>query len=260
MKKELSEKKKLIRLIAFWGVCLLVGFGIGWGISVVTKIDNWDPAAVLAAAAPGLSVLLGVVFVLLNAGVLGWGWWTARRCAAQAAVLTADDEDAMDALEGRLSTPMIATSLLMVVDMMLYAVIVYLVLQPAVTKAASNVLFAITCVTFFAGLFGGFAINKRCVDAEKQLNPEKRGSMLDLSFQKTWLASCDEAQQQVIYKAGYQAFRAGNTACMALWMVSVLLMFLLDTGVVPVIMVCAVWLTMQISYFAAANRLERGNG
>lgn len=253
MKKQLSEKTKLLRLIMFWGVCLLVGFGIGWVIASVSKMDSWDPAAYFEAAAPALSLAVVTVYVLLNAGILGWAWWLTCQCKSQAGQLTQEDEERLDALEKRLSMPMVALSVLTIVDMAMYPIIISLLLHASVPKAVSDVLFALDCVVFFAALFGGFALNKRCVDIEKQLNPEKRGSLLDLSFQKTWLASCDEAQKQQIYEAGFHAFRMGSSACMVLWMVSVLLMFLLDTGIVPTVMVCAVWLTLEVSYFAACN-------
>ena len=35
----------------------------------------------------------------------------------------------------------------------------------------------------------------RIVNFTKEINPEKKGSVYDLKFQKTWIASCDEAEQ-----------------------------------------------------------------
>ena len=42
----------------------------------------------------------------------------------------------------------------------------------------------------------GPLIAKLVVDLEKKLNPEKKGSVFEMQFQKTWLESCDEAQKQ----------------------------------------------------------------
>lgn len=260
MKKELSEKKKLIRLILFFVLCLLVGYGVGWLISSVTDLEGWDPAAYLDAAAPALCLALSAVYVLLNVGVVCWSWWELRRSAARAAALGPDDEEALDALEGQLGGPMVVTTLMQVINMALFPTLTWLSLQGSVSAVLRITLVIVNMAVFLAAMFLGFAINKKIVDIEKQLNPEKRGSLLDMSFQKTWMDSCDEAQKQIIHAAGYQAFRAGVTACLVMWLVSLLLMFLLDSGVLPVLCVCAVWLTLQVSYFTAAHRLEHGRG
>lgn len=258
MKKQMSEKKKIVRVALLWCVCLAVGFGAGWLIAIVTRNGSWDPAAYVVSAAPALCLALTAVYVLLNLGVQTWGWATLNKCAKQARALTPDDEDSLETLEEKLGYPMVAASVMQVVNMAFFPVIMRLTLEESVPKATSDIVFAVTVAVFLLAMVAGFALSKKSVDVEKQLNPEKRGSLLDTSFQKTWEASCDEAQKRMIYEGGYRAFQAGSKTCSTLWLIGVLSQFLLGTGVLPILMVCAIWLVLQVSYFTATHRLEFG--
>ena len=257
MKKEMTEKSKLIRLIIFWAVCLIAGIGVGLLIVKVTRTEGWDPKATMAAAAPALSVTLCALYTLANLAALIGSWMLLARLERRAAELGPDDEEALDELEDRLGVPMVVNSVLQVANMAVFPVLLWLVLQDSVSKALGDVIMAVNVLVFLGSMFASFAINKKSVDAEKALNPEKRGSLLDFSFRKTWMESCDEAQKQLIHEAGYQAFQTGSNACLVIWVVSMLLMFLLDTGVLPLLMVCAVWMALQIAYFRAVAKLSR---
>lgn len=258
MKKPVSERAKLRRVLLIWGACGLVGFGAGWLISALSDSENWNPAAFLDRLAPMLTVALCGVFAAFNVIVVFWSFRCIRQVAAQAKTLDPDNEAAYERLERVLSAPMSVTSVMQILDMAFYPVLIELAMRPTVSKEQAMAVFIVATVVFIASLPLFFAIGKKTVDIEKTLNPEKRGSLLDASFHKTWLNSCDEAQKQIIYESGFHAFRTGSNVCMVLWLVSVLLMFLLNTGVLPVLMVCAVWLAMQMTYLRAAARLEQG--
>ena len=258
MKKELSEKKKLLRLILLWTACLAAGVAVGLLVGRTLKGDAPDLPAMLTAAAPGLSTILAIIFALINVLPLIWSWLRLNAIRRQAATLDPDDDETYERLEQQLGLPMVLSSVIQVVDMAFFAVLMDLALQSSISRQRGIILVIVSAVIFLGALFVSFAIAKRSVDQEKQLNPEKRGSLLDLSFQKTWEASCDEAQKQMIHEAGYRAFRAGSTACLALWLITLLAMFALHTGFFPVLCVCAVWLVLQLAYYHAAGRLEHG--
>lgn len=52
------------------------------------------------------------------------------------------------------------------------------------------------------------ALQKQVVDLEKEISPEKSGSVFALNFEKEWEQSCDEAERLMIYRSAYSAFRA----------------------------------------------------
>lgn len=101
-----------------------------------------------------------------------------------------------------------------------------------------------------------FYVSGRVVKLEKQINPEKKGNIFDTKFQKQWIASCDEAEKQMIYQCGFRAYRVGHMVCMLLWVVSLLAQMWLGTGVFPVVCICVIWLAMMLSYQLTSLRLE----
>lgn len=70
----------------------------------------------------------------------------------------------------------------------------------------------------FSLILSGFMIamvisvvsQRALVNLEKELNPEKSGSVFDTKFQTKWLDTCDEGERLIIYKSAYQAFRVMN--------------------------------------------------
>ena len=90
--------------------------------------------------------------------------------------------------------------------------------------------------------------NSFCVKFLKLVNPEKKGSIFETDFNKKWLNSCDEAQKMQVYRAGFVAYNAGIKCCVALWILSLVGMTALDTGVLPVIMTSIFLLVLTVSY------------
>ncbi|MCC8183112.1 MAG: DUF3169 family protein, partial [Clostridiales bacterium] len=86
---------------------------------------------------------------------------------------------------------------------------------------------------------------RRVVDQLREQNPEKRGSVYQFNFQKVWLQSCDEAEQLQIYRAGYQAYKAGVYTCLGLWLAAVIgnLMGWLRWD--SILLVGVIWLVLQ---------------
>ena len=119
------------------------------------------------------------------------------------------------------------------------------------------VLFPICLATFVLGFVWTIWVTNWVVRLEQQLNPEKRGNVFDTKFQKQWIASCDEAEKQKVYQAGFRGYRAGATACMVLWVVAVFAQLWAGTGVFPVLCVCLIWLVMMSASMIESIRLEK---
>ena len=77
------------------------------------------------------------------------------------------------------------------------------------------------------------------VDLERRINPEKRGSVYDMKFQKTWMDSCDEAERAQIGQACYRAYMVGTKVCIFLWVALLILNFVFDFGLLPIAAVLA---------------------
>ena len=71
-----------------------------------------------------------------------------------------------------------------------------------------------------------------------------------MKFQKKWIESCDEMEQQMIYKAAFHAYKVTNYLCLTLWTGFTVLAVVLKISLWPVTIVSAIWLTMAVSYAA----------
>ena len=119
------------------------------------------------------------------------------------------------------------------------------------TYAPFNVvlfLIAVTCIIL---------LEQKVIDLTRRINPEKKGSAYDLKFQKTWFASCDEAEQAQIGQASFQAFRTTTVACMIVYVVLTLINFIAGTGLLPVLTALVIFGVLQVSYLLACIRTRR---
>lgn len=114
---------------------------------------------------------------------------------------------------------------------------------------------------FMAGIIFSLVLSvvgtSKVVNFEKEMNPEKKGSAYDTKFQKKWLESCDEAEKMGIYKASFAAYKAVNTACMILWLVTLVGTTIWDYGIVPVIFIGIIWMVSMVSYYREAMKLSK---
>lgn len=97
------------------------------------------------------------------------------------------------------------------------------------------------------------------VNFEKEINPEKQGSIYDLNFQKKWVNSCDEAEQLNIYQSAYKSYKVVNITCIILWLFCVLGMDIWHFGLMPATMVTIIWLFQTSSYSLESIRLAKNS-
>ena len=98
---------------------------------------------------------------------------------------------------------------------------------------------------------------KKVVNLEKLINPEKQGSIYDTNFQKKWLNSCDELEQLCIYKSGYASFKYTNMTCMILWLTTFFTSQVFHTGLYPVLLIGIIWFVSTLSFQLEAHKLDR---
>ena len=103
-------------------------------------------------------------------------------------------------------------------------------------------------------------LQQKIVDLERRINPEKRGSVYDVHFQKKWMASCDEAEQRQMGQAAHKAFVAATYVCFGLWLALFFLDRVFDTGLLPMVLVLVILGVMQVTYTLECIRLSRKGG
>lgn len=88
----------------------------------------------------------------------------------------------------------------------------------------------------------------RLVKYEKQMNPEKKGNIFSWNFNKEWLQSCDEREKLKLFRAAYYTHLSMQILYLVIFCVLILLSGIVKVGVLPFVILGAVWMFQLLSY------------
>ena len=234
--------KYLLTILLYGLLGGVLGFFTGVaGAAGVAETVRQALDRLLAVCAPWGIVASAVI-------LLGAGWYLYAAAKRRFTAWDGEDEDTMDDVERQLSWALLLTGLMIVLDFFYFAAsIIY-------------ERFLQDLILFLASVAVLVVLQQKIVDLERRINPEKRGSVYDMKFQKTWMDSCDEAERAQIGQACYTAYRMGNKVCVFLWVALLILNFVFDFGLLPIAAVLVVWGVMQTAYALECIRLSKRKG
>lgn len=155
-------------------------------------------------------------------------------------------EEEMNNIETSLSYALWFTSILLILSFFFFAAGAYFSIHSSEDINAADLIY------WFAGFIFAvvctIAAQQKIVNFQKEMNPEKRGSVFDQKFAKEWEKSCDEAEQLRIYKSAYTSYRSVRGTCLFLWLFCVLGANIWDFGLMPVTVISIIWLVQESSY------------
>ena len=201
--------------------------------------------AALTASAPWGIPVTNLVF-------LGMGWRLYAKAKGLYRTWDGEDEDTIDGAEEKLSWALLMSAGALLCDLFFFSV--------AVVYAAGPMVMIAFIVEFFVGVGVATVLQQKVVDLTKKINPEKRGSVYDMKFQKKWLDSCDESERRQIGQACYKAYLAATKVCLWLWVALLIFHYAFDTGLLPAVPVLMVFGVLQITYTLESIRLSRKGG
>ena len=206
-----------------------------------------DMATVLSAVIKFVSMYANLVLTIFSliAVVILY-----RQSKAMFAAWDGEDDDVYKAFEKKLS---IDTIIVGVNQILFFVFMAVGIIRITEIKAKGTVLFdVISMVIFLVGIVASLIFTviaqQRIVNLEKEINPEKRGSVFDTKFQKKWFESCDEAERQQIFEAAFASYKAVNNACMIIIFICLFGVKLWNFGVLPICIVGIIWLVSVLSY------------
>ncbi len=154
-----------------------------------------------------------------------------------------------------------STTLLQVQMIVVYGLFGLQFISYAKGNMTNDAFFASLFAPMMFGLLGmcitiifNMSIQRRNVDLNRLINPEKQGSYFDLKLVKKLEESSDEAEKLVMYRAGYRAFRTMNAMFLVAWIVIILAGVAFEVSIVPMIMVTVMWLISTIVYCAETKK------
>ena len=257
-----TKKKSNLRIMATFFIILAICYISGYLLGRVMKkaegkIDIKSAAEILR---PYLITWLPVFFIAFNIIIFIVSLIIYLKCNRLAKDWDAEDESSsiIDNVERLLNYPLLLSNICMICNFFLYPAIINVSTFGELEIGEFRKLSLIASITFIAGMAFIMIIQNLIVTLEKKLNPEKKGNIFDKNFNKDWENSMDEAQIQMCYKAGFYAFKRGNAVCLILWIVSFMSMMFFDTGVMPIFMICVIYMVLIVSYIRMAAKLENG--
>lgn len=96
---------------------------------------------------------------------------------------------------------------------------------------------------------------RRMVEFEKQINPEKQGEVLSPDFQKNWIDSCDEHERQVTYQASYKVYTVNSIIFPIAIGACAMFSIQFPVGVLPSLLLGGMWLIQTVIYQKESRRL-----
>lgn len=249
-KKE--DKKQLIKFVLFMLGCGALGFISGFAmsffedISVTQFISECIVEIIMIVSIYGPLVLAVVGFV-----VFAIAFGKAKKLCS---TWDGEDDEVYRRIEGFLNIALAPTIVAQTL------VLVFMAIGFVRIDMLSREKMVIDLVIFGAGIILScvfmIAGQVKVVNFEKVLNPEKKGSALDLKFQEKWMKSLDEAELSITYRATFTSYRAVNMTCGILWFVCFIGMMSFDLGIAPVCIIGVIWLVSQMSYVIACMKIE----
>ena len=243
----------IILIAAFFigGIAGMITFGLKGGAALLQAYTA-QIYSVCAIVVPTIMVVFDVVMT-----VICFVQYGSLKKRVVIWMEQGEDEEELDRIELRMNQPIAFTTIGMIINFFLVAVNWKLdscIEEPSVLISSMVML---GNLAFVLGLVVQLMIQNLVVNLEKQLNPEKRGSVFDLRFQEEWINSCDEAERLIEYRAGFQAYKIGQYVCIGMWVLCIMAQFAFNTGVFPVACVTVIWMVLVCVYLTEHIRLER---
>lgn len=254
-----ENKKAMPQFVLFSVGGLVLGGVLGFTLvflNIENFVDTLDSAgrAFAIHGAPWLLMALPIVELALCLPI----YFSAKK---QFAAWDGEDETTSGQVEAKLSVCLWITSMATILDFFLAAAQFSGFIEMAGNPMkASPMKFFGGLGAFLATLYVSAVFQQKLVDLTKRLNPEKKGSVYDVKFQKKWYESCDEAERAVIGRCAFKAYQAMSMSCLILWAVLGLGGMFFSWGFMPAMTVCVIWGVGQSVYAWSCLKMNRPGG
>ncbi len=246
-----ANRKALPKFILLAVCCAVLGMVLGYLASkygLNTLADNLKNAgsAFGAYVAPWIIVAIVVLLPIICVPM----YLSAEK---KLTAWDGEDDEAADAIDEKLHVIKWITDSAVIVDFFLIAA-VYAGGLHSFDDADTTALVFVGIAAFIMVLVEGIIIQQKCVDATKKMSPEKTASVYDMKFQKKWLDSCDEAEKQRMAKSAFSSFNVTNITCMVLAIIFGVSALIFETGFLPSLAICLIWLIHNCAYYREAMK------
>ena len=212
--------------------------------NVTADTVSTEAIRILAIAAPYAIWILGMICFFYAAIAL-------KKGKKEFAENGFDNEDILEKIDKRLNMGVFLTGSLLLVDYFLFSAHTL-----AIVKDVRGIFieFLISIVGFIVSIVLSIVLQQKIVDFVKEMNPEKRGSIYDMKFQNKWMDTCDEAEQLIIYRVSYRAYKKVNSLCMWLFILLFFISVVFKTGLFSIAVVLGILFYSNVVYMLEAAK------
>lgn len=258
IRKEDNKKVGLFAVILvfagfFGGILGAIGMGLVNSMekSGLTFVEFWNQLQrEFAVPASFLLIILDVMFIIISFSYLS----KAKKLWKS----DVDEDEKYEVVDRKLSISIVISNVCYFINFAFFGFAFYTGLSfvEGISESWLHIYMrTIDLVVFTATLFINLAIQKSCINLTKLMNPEKKGSIYDMKFDKVWYQSCDEAERMQIGLASYKAFQAVNNTLIALMVIFVLGAMFFEIGILPIVVITVIALVNNITYGVASIKL-----
>ncbi len=240
--KKYSKKFWIILIVAF-----IVGGLSGWflaaGENFLRKASELPFVEFWAQFQ--LDMVLPFRMILVASGAILWllsgiYYIKARKMWKEAE----DQDDIYDKVDSMLGHSMMFANVMTVTNFAWMGVACYMV--PKDTLPIWTYWGTLLAFSLYVG--GSFYMQRKVVNMIKEMNPEKRGSVFDMKFQKVWDESQDEAERLQSGIGAYRTVQIMSYVCMVIMLVLVMACMVFEIGVLPIFVTGLIWLLLTVIF------------
>ncbi|MDE5994333.1 MAG: DUF3169 family protein [Oscillospiraceae bacterium] len=248
-----ANRKAMPKFILIVAISSIIGATIGffsakYGLSTLS--DSLKTAGTFFGTyiAPWLTTAIAVIVPVISVPLY-------KNAKRQLSAWDGENENIYDTVDKKLSVIMWLANTSLILSFFLIAASYSSAFSDL--KPKGNILVFVGIAAFFGILIESVILQQKCVDTVKIMNPEKTASVYDTKFQKKWVDSCDEAEKIMIGKCAFKAYSATNIVCTILTVVLAVYTIVFETGFLPSLAVCVIWLVNQSAYFKEALKFSK---
>ena len=168
-----------------------------------------------------------------------------------------DDEEVHRQVEKKLSTALLLISLNTIFSYLMFGIAFYCIVIRERFDTTCIISVILAFVSFIFQTVSTSINQQKVVNLEKEMNPEKKGSVYDFQFHKKWMNSCDEAERFYAYKCAFSAYQTTQVVCLVLSVFLVLLGSVFPIGLLPLICVIIIWGVSTIVYIIQTMKVDQ---
>ena len=256
-----DSKKKTTKAVIFLIVfCIIGGIFGGFVGFMAGEIENFNLTAVKDVIKNILIYATPVALIAVFAIVTLYSLISYIKARKATSLWDGEDEDYIDNVESKLGITISVLTIGMIMIYTLFGVNIYAQFNLA-SKEVFLTLLPLLCISFvimIETIVYNTVMQRACVQLIKKINPEKKGEALAINFQKEWEESMDEAQKLMLFETGFRTYKVMNYVILVTWLFTALgIMF--GMGLMPMLIVSALWLIMTVTYTVYGYKIEHKN-